>query len=405
MFSQEQIKEIQYKLGLLGMKDTAFPVATSLDGNETLTIVQDSINKKTYLKDIFNYVPIFNTDLVTKNSLKTVNGQSLLGKGDINLSNLDTTIPYVVVKIEAGAGSVIAGNIVDVRDAKSNNKPCLAYVYNLDETYGMMGSFHLCSIQNINPTTTITNLIYHTELGTTHKTVLLSVSGNGRVTIATDEHIYTTSDELNNAIQTRQAKLFSGKNIKTINGYSLLGSGNIEIQGGSGGISEIPVATNTTLGGLMLGFTQTGKKYPVQLSNKKAYVEVPWENTTYTFTPTNPTLSWGNTSVLGKVGDLEFKATMPANPFPYTLGYTQSGKNYPVLQSGNKLYVNVPWTDNNTTYTKATTAKDGLMSKEDKAKLDTYNPTLYTLKKTQAEYNALESAGTLDANTIYFIVG
>lgn len=145
------------------------------------------------------------------------------------IANLDATIPYVVVKIEAGVGSVIAGNIVDVRDAKSNNKPCLAYVYNLDEAYGMVGSFHLCSIQSINPTTAITNLIYHTELGTTHKTVLLSVSGSGRVTITTDEHNYTTSDELNTAIQTRQTKLVSGMNIKTINGNSILGSGNIEI--------------------------------------------------------------------------------------------------------------------------------------------------------------------------------
>lgn len=34
------------------------------------------------------------------------------------------------------------------------------------------------------------------------------------------------------------------------------------------------------------------------------------------------------------------------------------------------MYVNVPWTDTNTTYQKATTATDGLMSKEDKAKLD-----------------------------------
>lgn len=32
-------------------------------------------------------------------------------------------------------------------------------------------------------------------------------------------------------------------------------------------------------------------------------------------------------------------------------GYTQNGKNYPVTLDGNKkAYVNVPWTDNNTTY-------------------------------------------------------
>lgn len=313
MFSKEQIKEIQYKLGLLGMKDTAFPVASMLYGNETITIIQNSINKRTTLKLLAESTPQWNTDILTKNNVKTINGESIFGSGNIEID-----------------------------------------------------------------------------------------------------------------LSEYQPLLVSGKNIKTINGQSLLGSGNINIQGGSGGgITEIPEATNTILGGIMLGFSQTAKKYPVQLSNSKAFVEVPWENTTYTFTPTNPTLSWGNTSVLGKVGDLEFKATMPDNPFPYTLGYTQSGKNYPVLQSNKKLYVSIPWSDTvyddtevkrritelenkedkDTTYTIATSTKDGLMSKEDKAKLDTYNPTLYTLKKTQAEYNALESAGTLDANTIYFIVG
>lgn len=54
-----------------------------------------------------------------------------------------------------------------------------------------------------------------------------------------------------------------------------------------------------------------------------------------------------------------------------TLGYSQSGKNYPVaLDSNGKAYVNVPWTDTNTTYSLATSKNDGLMKASDKAKLD-----------------------------------
>lgn len=52
------------------------------------------------------------------------------------------------------------------------------------------------------------------------------------------------------------------------------------------------------------------------------------------------------------------------------LGYAANGRNYPVQLSGEKAYVNVPWTDTNTTYGLATSTNDGLMSRADKAKLD-----------------------------------
>lgn len=51
--------------------------------------------------------------------------------------------------------------------------------------------------------------------------------------------------------------------------------------------------------------------------------------------PTNTTYSKANTTTLGLV----------------MIGYTENGKNYPVeLDSSGKMYVNVPWTDTNTTY-------------------------------------------------------
>lgn len=45
----------------------------------------------------------------------------------------------------------------------------------------------------------------------------------------------------------------------------------------------LPVASSSALGGIQLGFAQTGKKYPVAVEGNKAYVEVPWtdNNTTY----------------------------------------------------------------------------------------------------------------------------
>lgn len=45
-------------------------------------------------------------------------------------------------------------------------------------------------------------------------------------------------------------------------------------------------------------------------------------------------------------------------------GYDQNGKNYPVqLNDTEQAYVSVPWTDNNTTYSAATTSTLGLVKK------------------------------------------
>ena len=44
------------------------------------------------------------------------------------------------------------------------------------------------------------------------------------------------------------------------------------------------VASSSAFGGIKIGYTQTGKNYPVQLSNGQAYVNVPWVNTTYNST-------------------------------------------------------------------------------------------------------------------------
>ena len=48
-------------------------------------------------------------------------------------------------------------------------------------------------------------------------------------------------------------------------------------QGGGGGITEIPVATQYALGGIKIGYTQNEKNYPVKLDNSsRAFVTVPW---------------------------------------------------------------------------------------------------------------------------------
>ena len=59
------------------------------------------------------------------------------------------------------------------------------------------------------------------------------------------------------------------------------------------------------------------------------------------------------------------------------IGYTtnSSNRNYAVQLSNEQMYVNVPWTDTNTTYGLATSTNDGLMKASDKAKIDNIDTT------------------------------
>ena len=98
-------------------------------------------------------------------------------------------------------------------------------------------------------------------------------------------------------------------------------------------------ATSTVLGLVKVGYTESGKNYPVELdADDKMFVNVPW-------TDTNTTYSQATSSTLGLI----------------KIGYTESGKNYPVeLNTSGQAFVNVPWTD--TTYsvfTGATTTAAG----------------------------------------------
>lgn len=50
-----------------------------------------------------------------------------------------------------------------------------------------------------------------------------------------------------------------------------------------GYLTSIPAATSSTYGGIQIGYTTSGRNYAVQLSNGKAYVNVPWTDTNITY--------------------------------------------------------------------------------------------------------------------------
>lgn len=162
---------------------------------------------------------------------------------------------------------------------------------------------------------------------------------------------------------------------------------------GAGGITSIPQASSSALGGIKIGYSDNGRNYAVELdSSGKAYVNVPWADTNTTYnvatTSANGLMSSSDKSKLDgiqagadavsfsrslssgtKIGTININgvntdiyAPTAGEPVEYgvatsttlglvRIGYPESGKNYPVeLNSSNQMYVNVPWTDNNTTY-------------------------------------------------------
>lgn len=162
---------------------------------------------------------------------------------------------------------------------------------------------------------------------------------------------------------------------------------------GAGGITSIPQASSSALGGIKIGYSDNGRNYAVELdSSGKAYVNVPWTDTNTTYNvataSANGLMGSSDKSKLNgiqagadavsfsrslssgtKIGTININgvntdiyAPTAGEPVEYgvatsttlglvRIGYPESGKNYPVeLNSSNQMYVNVPWTDNNTTY-------------------------------------------------------
>lgn len=164
--------------------------------------------------------------------------------------------------------------------------------------------------------------------------------------------------------------------------------------------ARFALTTATAQSGDTVKVTSTGKMYLIKdeskLNSEDGYEpytasqasSVPWSGVTgkpSTFTP--PTSS---ATVLGgiKVGyttsgkNYKVQLDSSGNAFvnvPWTdnnttyneatadtlglvkIGYASNGKNYAVLLANGKMYVNVPWTDNNTTYSQATSDNLGLV--------------------------------------------
>lgn len=122
----------------------------------------------------------------------------------------------------------------------------------------------------------------------------------------------------------------------------------------------LPVAADEALGGVKIGYTENeaNKDYPVKLDNyNRMYVHVGWENTTYlpATASLNGLMSTTDKQKLDSIEENANNYTLPsAGPTTLggiKLGYTTNDRNYKVtLDANGNAYVNVPWTNTDTTY-------------------------------------------------------
>ena len=215
-------------------------------------------------------------------------------------------------------------------------------------------------------------------------------------------------DYLAKEIPTKVSDLTNDSNYVTagdipVNSVSVTGSGNAIVDASftnrtlsltkgniqSGGISEIPIASSTQLGGI-----KVGDGLEVEEDGTLNCVDpgsVSWNSIT-----DKP--AFANVATSGSYNDLSDKPTIPSE---YTLpqatnnilggikvGYTETEQNYPVeLDSSGQAYVNVPW---NLTYEETSGSVSGGLQQASFVII------------TQSEYDALQNK---DSNTIYFIRG
>lgn len=167
-------------------------------------------------------------DLVSSVNIKTINGESLLGGGNLVISG------------GGGGGVTDHGSLTGLSD---DDHPQYLTDARGDALYSLLNHTHSAV------TTSVSGFMSAAD-----KTKLDGISSGATVNSSdatllnranhTGTQAQSTVTDLTTDLAAKQVTLVSGTNIKTINGNSILGSGNISISGG-GGSSE-PLETSLT---------------------------------------------------------------------------------------------------------------------------------------------------------------
>ena len=155
--------------------------------------------------------------LVSGQNIKTINGQSVIGEGNIDITEGGTIDSELSTDSENPVQNKVITNALNEKASKTELSNVSTSKANKADVYTKQ------------------------EIDTKFTNAQSQINQISTDTAATNAEVQTLKTD-------KQDTLVSGTNIKTINGQSLLGEGNIEIQQ-----SELPIASADTLGGVKVG--------------------------------------------------------------------------------------------------------------------------------------------------------
>ena len=221
--TKQPVGDYATKTELAGKADSS--VVESLS-TQVATNTSDISIIKTKQEEDGNKIDALDKEMATKQNLlvsgtniKTINSQSLLGEGNIEIES-GSNIPFLFIN----STTHLSGDFAAVKNAIANKTPFELYYVNI-LGYGDIAAPEVCFVSGENIQAT-----FHFESTTANHTLVQTTITPTGVSADTSYHSY-------------QEQLVSGTNIKTINGESILGEGNLEISG-SGGTTDYTQLTN-----------------------------------------------------------------------------------------------------------------------------------------------------------------
>lgn len=148
-FTKQEIEEIRQRLATLAVKDSQFPSATAVYLEDFVAIVQEGINKKVTIGDLYkNAGGIFFENYVFLLNVYAKNGSMILRNGSssvdleaevvLGTKNITSLIPINYFSWQRSSGDeyydnlwnrlhVGAGSIIHITQNDVNNKGCTFY--------------------------------------------------------------------------------------------------------------------------------------------------------------------------------------------------------------------------------------------------------------------------------------